>query len=103
MVLLVVVGGFGWFWVVLDGFGWFWVVPCFSDYENFPLKISSLVLYTIVPFFSSFTISFTSPFPSPSCFLNPPQSSNWLKRLHNLLRLEKVMVTDPGFSLTSIP
>ena len=32
MVLLVVVGGFGWFWMVLDGFGWFWVVPCFSNY-----------------------------------------------------------------------
>ena len=22
----VVLGGFGWFWVVLGGFGWFWVV-----------------------------------------------------------------------------
>ena len=32
MVLLVVVGGFGWFWMVLGGFGWFWVVPCFSNY-----------------------------------------------------------------------
>ena len=26
MVLLVVVGGFGWFWVVLGSFGWFWMV-----------------------------------------------------------------------------
>ena len=26
VVLLVVVGGFGWFWVVLGSFGWFWVV-----------------------------------------------------------------------------
>ena len=26
LVLLVVVGGFGWFWLVLAGFGWFWVV-----------------------------------------------------------------------------
>ena len=26
MVLLVVVGGFGWFWVVLGGFGWFHVL-----------------------------------------------------------------------------
>ena len=32
MVLLVVLGRFGWFWVVLGGFGWFWVVPCFSNY-----------------------------------------------------------------------
>ena len=35
VVLLVVVGGFGWFWMVLDGFGWFWVVPCFSNYDCF--------------------------------------------------------------------
>ena len=26
MVLLVVLGGFGWFWVVLGGFGWFRVL-----------------------------------------------------------------------------
>ena len=26
MVLLVVVGSFGWFWVVLNSFGWFSVV-----------------------------------------------------------------------------
>ena len=32
MVLLVVLGGFGSFWVVLGRFGWFWVVPCFSNY-----------------------------------------------------------------------
>ena len=32
LVLLVVLGGFGWFWIVLGGFGWFWVVPCFSNY-----------------------------------------------------------------------
>ena len=34
MVLLVVLGGFGWFWVVLGRFGWFWVVPCFSNYDK---------------------------------------------------------------------
>lgn len=60
-------------------------------------------MYIIVPFFSSFTISFASPFPSPSCFLNSPQSSNWSNRLHNLLRLENFIATDPGFSSTSIP
>ena len=38
LVLLVVVGGFGWFWVVLSGFGWFWVVPCFSNYDFRDLK-----------------------------------------------------------------
>ena len=32
MVLLVVLGRFGWFWVVLGRFGWFWLVPCFSNY-----------------------------------------------------------------------
>ena len=26
VVLLVVLGGFGWFWVVLGGFGWFRVL-----------------------------------------------------------------------------
>ena len=26
MVLLVVLGGFGWFWLVLAGFGWFRVL-----------------------------------------------------------------------------
>ena len=46
-------------------------------------------------------ISLASPFPSPSHFLNPPQSSNWLNRRHNLLRLENCMTSDPGFSLTS--
>ena len=34
MVLLVVLGRFGWFWVVLGGFGSFWVVPCFSNYRT---------------------------------------------------------------------
>ena len=33
MVLLVVLGGCGSFWVVLGRFGWFWVVPCFSNYR----------------------------------------------------------------------
>ena len=60
-------------------------------------------MYIIVPFFSSFTMSFASPFPSPSCFLNSPQSSNWSNRLHNLLRLENFIATDPGFSSTSTP
>ena len=54
-------------------------------------------MYMIDPFFSSFTIIFASPFPSPSCFLNSPQS------LHNLLRLENIIVTDPGFSSTCTP
>ena len=40
MVLLVVLGGFGWVWVVLGGFGSFWVVPCFSNYE---ILISTIV------------------------------------------------------------
>ena len=60
-------------------------------------------MYIIVPFFSSFTISFASPFHSPMCFLNSPQSSNWSNRLHNLLRLENFIGTDPGFSSTSTP
>ena len=33
LVLLVVLGGFGSFWVVLGRFGWFWLVPCFSNYH----------------------------------------------------------------------
>ena len=33
MVLLVVLGGFGWFWVVLGGFGWFRVLVT----TDFPL------------------------------------------------------------------
>ena len=34
LVLLVVLGDFGWFSVVLGSFGWFWLVPCFSNYAQ---------------------------------------------------------------------
>ena len=34
LVLLVVLAGFGWFWVVLAGFGWFFLVPCFSNQSH---------------------------------------------------------------------
>ena len=43
MVLLVVLGGFGWFWVVLGRFGWFWVVPCFSHYVGNANKLQEAV------------------------------------------------------------
>ena len=30
--------------VVLGGFGWFWLVPCFSNYEHVLLNICSVCL-----------------------------------------------------------
>lgn len=48
-------------------------------------------------------MSLTCPFPSPSCLINPPQSINLSNKWHSLLRLKKVIVTEPGFSSTSKP
>ena len=45
---------------------------------------------SILPFINN---EFTSPFPTPSFFVNPWQSSNLLNRAHSLLILEKVIVT----------
>ena len=44
--LWLVVGGCGWLWVVLAGCGWFWLVPPFSMYDKVkPLLESSSSSY----------------------------------------------------------
>ena len=64
------------------------------------IKFSGMIinLYVIIPFFLSSTISFATPFPAASSFVNASQSSNLLNRAHSHLIFVNVIVTEPGFS-----
>lgn len=89
---------------------WWFLYLVLADTKRIPIAIVKFCLQTLCfcivdyhSFFSWLTMSLTCLFPSPSCLINPPQSINLSNKWHSLLRLKKVIFTEPGFSSTSKP
>ena len=76
-----------------------WIMPNPFRYPQWKLncRISSLNLHVKIPFFLSSTISFTTPFPAASSFVNASQSSNVLNKAHSLLYLCMLLSLNQAF------